>query len=49
MILFFHQSAEFVNTDPFGKGWFMKVKVTDANWKDELMTPEEYEKFVQSE
>eukprot|EP01080_Neovahlkampfia_damariscottae_P001694 gene1694-463_t len=43
------QDSEFVNTDPFGKGWFMKVKVTDPNWKEKLMTPEDYEKFVQSE
>jgi glycine cleavage system H protein len=41
------QSSEVVNTDPYGKGWFMKIKVSDKNWKNELMTPEDYEKFVQ--
>lgn len=39
---------ELVNQEPYGKGWFVKLKVT-GKVKDELaelMSAEEYEKFV---
>ena len=40
---------ELVNTDPYGDGWFIRIKVADATEADELMGAEEYEEFVQKE
>jgi glycine cleavage system H protein len=31
-----------VNTDPFGKGWMIKVKVTDAGQVDKLLSADDY-------
>ena len=31
-----------VNSDPYGKGWMLKVRVSDATELDSLMGPEEY-------
>ncbi len=31
-----------VNTDPFGKGWMVKVKVTDAGQMDKLLSADDY-------
>jgi glycine cleavage system H protein len=38
-----------VNTDPFGDGWMIRVKVSDATEVDELMTAEEYDEYVEKE
>ena len=35
-----------VNQDPEGNGWFFKVKVTNAAQINELMTKDEYDKFL---
>lgn len=35
-----------VNQDPEGNGWFFKVKVTNTDQINELMTKDEYEKFL---
>ena len=35
-----------VNQDPEGNGWFFKVKVSDANQVNELMSKTDYDKFV---
>lgn len=35
-----------VNQDPEGNGWFFKVKVTHADQINELMTKDEYDKFL---
>ena len=35
-----------VNQDPEGNGWFFKVKVTNADQINELLTKEEYDKFL---
>ena len=35
-----------VNQDPEGNAWFFKVKVTNADQINELMTKEEYDKFL---
>ena len=35
-----------VNQDPEGNGWFFKVKVTNADQINELMTKDEYDKFL---
>ena len=35
-----------VNQDPEGNGWFFKVKVTNVDQINELMTKDEYDKFL---
>jgi len=38
-----------VNTDPWGDGWMIRIKVTDPTEVDELMTAEEYDEFIEKE
>jgi glycine cleavage system H protein len=40
-------APETVNEDPYGDGWMIKVKVSDAGELDELMSAEEYKKEVE--
>lgn len=35
-----------VNSDPYGEGWFFKVKLDDASQTAELMSPEQYEALI---
>lgn len=37
---------EKVNTDPYGEGWMVKVKMNDADEVEELMSAEEYEALI---
>ena len=39
-------SADLVNTDPYGDGWLIKIKPTNVNEKDNLMNFSSYEEFV---
>src|SRR6056297_654415 len=34
---------ELVNDDPYGDGWMVKIKLSDAGQLDDLLTAEEYE------
>jgi glycine cleavage system H protein len=43
------EKPELVNTDPYGDGWMVKVRLKDPDEADELMTAEEYEEYVQKE
>ncbi len=43
------ESPEVVNEDPYGDGWLIKVKITDAAEMDDLMDHEEYEELVAKE
>ena len=41
---------ELVNTDPYGDGWMVRIKLADASEVDELlMTAEEYDEYVETE
>jgi glycine cleavage system H protein len=40
---------ELVNTDPYGDGWMIKMRLTDPSEMDSLMTAEEYEEYIQTE
>ena len=42
-------SPEVVNTSPFGDGWICKIKPENLSQFDDLMSPEEYEKFLEEE
>ncbi|MDR1593931.1 MAG: glycine cleavage system protein GcvH [Prevotellaceae bacterium] len=35
-----------VNTDPYGAGWMIKVKINNPAELDELMNSEDYEDFI---
>ena len=39
-------SPETVNLDPYGKGWMVKVKISDASQWDELMDSVAYGKLI---
>lgn len=39
-------SPEAVNSDPYGKGWMIKLKLTNPSQVDGLMSSEEYKSLV---
>lgn len=41
-------SPGLVNEDPSGKGWFLKVKLTDAAELDSLMDEDAYQDFLKA-
>ena len=43
------EHPEFVNKEPYGNGWIFKIKITDKNELDNLMSSEEYEKIAKEE
>lgn len=36
-----------INTDPYGAGWIIKIKITDPSEFDNLLTAEAYTKLVE--
>jgi glycine cleavage system H protein len=40
---------ELVNTDPYGDGWMVRIKLTDATEVDELMSADDYEDYIAKE
>lgn len=38
-----------VNSDPYGDGWMIRMKVSDATEAEELMSAEEYEEYLEKE
>ncbi len=42
------EEASLVNTDPYGKGWMIKVKLSDNSELDNLLDAEGYKSLVQS-
>jgi glycine cleavage system H protein len=39
-------APEFVNKDPYGKGWMIKIKISNPSEISELLDVEEYKKLV---
>jgi glycine cleavage system H protein len=39
-------SPELVNSDPYGKGWMIKIKISDASQLDGLMSADSYGKLI---
>lgn len=37
---------EFVNEEPYGKGWMIKIAVSDPSEVDDLLTAEQYDEMV---
>ncbi|HCX15243.1 MAG TPA: glycine cleavage system protein GcvH [Rhodospirillaceae bacterium] len=40
------ETPETVNIDPQGRGWFFKIKISDAGELDGLMDQSEYEAYI---
>ena len=40
------EHPELVNKDPYGEGWIIRIKPTDASQMDELLDAEAYEKII---
>ena len=40
------KSPEVVNKDPYGDGWMIKIRVTDAVEADSLLSPEDYKALL---
>ncbi len=40
---------ELVNTDPYGDGWMIKIRLAAADEVDELMTAEDYDEYIEKE
>ena len=36
------EEPEIINKDPYGKGWFIKIKLTDSNDLESLLSAEDY-------
>jgi glycine cleavage system H protein len=43
------ESPEMINEDPYGDGWLVKVKVSDASELEDLLDNGEYEELVAAE
>jgi len=41
-----NDAAELVNTDPYEKGWLIKIKMTDAAELDELLSADQYNEMI---
>lgn len=41
-----NDSPEKVNSDPYGDGWFIKVKMSNSGDADSLLSGEEYEDYL---
>ncbi len=39
---------ELVNNDPFGKGWMIKIKLSNASEADGLLSSADYQKLVEA-
>lgn len=40
------KNPELVNTDPYGKGWMIKVKVSNASEANHLLSAEQYKALI---
>ncbi|MBV9495026.1 MAG: glycine cleavage system protein GcvH [Acidobacteria bacterium] len=43
------EKPELINTDPYGDGWMVRIKLSDSTEVDELMNAEEYEEYIEAE
>ncbi len=39
-------AAELVNTDPYEKGWLIRIKMSDATELDELLSADQYKAMI---
>jgi len=43
------ESPESINTSPYGTGWMLKIKISNSNEINELLSVEDYKKIVEDE
>jgi glycine cleavage system H protein len=43
------EAPEKVNDDPYGEGWLIKLKLSDAKETEELMSPAQYQEYIGAE
>ncbi len=43
------EKPELVNTDPYGDGWMIKIRMSDPTELDALMSAEEYDEYTEAE
>jgi len=39
---------ELVNKDPYGKGWMIKIKMSNSSETDELLSADDYKKMIEA-
>jgi glycine cleavage system H protein len=44
-----NENPALVNTDPYGDGWMIRIRMSDPTELDELMNAEEYEEYIEKE
>lgn len=44
-----NDEPEKVNTDPYGDGWMVRIRILNAGEVDGLLSPAEYEDYIKSE
>lgn len=40
------ENPDVVNKDPYGKGWMVRIKITNLSEIDELLSPEKYKTLI---
>jgi glycine cleavage system H protein len=40
------KSPELLNSDPYGEGWIVRIKLVDAGQNDDLLTADAYQELV---
>lgn len=40
------ESPELVNTDPYGKGWMIRIHMSDPSQLDDLLSADEYRELI---
>src|SRR3954465_7450234 len=43
------EKPELVNTDPYGDGWMIRIRLSDTSELNDLMNAEEYEEYIETE
>jgi glycine cleavage system H protein len=39
-------NPDLINSDPYGKGWMIRIKISDPSEVNELLTPEKYTALI---
>lgn len=42
-------TPELVNSDPYGEGWMIQIRIEDSAELDDLMSAEDYQQFLEEE
>lgn len=43
-----NDSPELINSDPFGKGWLIKIKLTQSSELDQLLSADQYKEQIEA-